>query len=91
MRSAIMLLTLTLLYGCASNQPSEAEFVTRIGVIVGKEVVDLEAGGTETRTSTVAYRWEPPAVAGLRLAWDSCCHRHRAVRMKIHRCAIASS
>lgn len=52
MRSAIMLLTLALLYGCASNQPSESEFVTRIGVIVGKEVVDLEAGGNETRTST---------------------------------------
>ena len=52
MRSAIMLLTLALLYGCASSQPSESEFVTRIGVIVGKEVVDLEAGGNETRTST---------------------------------------
>ena len=52
MRSAIMLLTLALLYGCASNQPSESEFVTRIGVIVGKEVVDLEAGSTQNRTST---------------------------------------
>jgi len=47
-----MLLTLTLLYGCASGKPSEDEFVTRIGVIVGKEVVDLEAGSTESRTST---------------------------------------
>ncbi|MCP4331476.1 MAG: hypothetical protein GY785_02380 [Gammaproteobacteria bacterium] len=52
MRSTIMLLTLTLLYGCASSQPSETEFVTRIGIIVGKEVVDLEAGGTDTRTNT---------------------------------------
>ena len=52
MRSAIVLLILALLYGCASSQPSEEEFVTRIGVIVGKEVVDLEAGGTGTRTST---------------------------------------
>ena len=52
MRSAIMLLTLSLLYGCASNQPSETEFVTRIGVIVGKEVVDLEAGNSNARTST---------------------------------------
>jgi len=47
-----MLLTLTLLYGCATSQPPEAEFVTRIGVIVGKEVVDLEAGSTDTRTNT---------------------------------------
>jgi hypothetical protein len=47
-----MLLTLALLCGCTSKQPAESEFVTRIGVIVGKEVVDLEAGGTETRTST---------------------------------------
>ena len=52
MRSAIMLLTLALLYGCATSQPSEAEFVTRIGVIIGKEVVDVEAGGTNTRTNT---------------------------------------
>jgi len=49
MRSAIMLLTLALLYGCATSKPSESEFVTRIGVIVGKEVVDLEAGGNDTR------------------------------------------
>lgn len=52
MRSAVMLLTLALLYGCATSKPSESEFVTRIGVIVGKEVVDLETGGNETRTST---------------------------------------
>ena len=52
MRSAIMLLTLALLYGCASSQPSESELVTRIGVIVGKEVVDLEAGSTQNRTTT---------------------------------------
>ena len=52
MRSAIMLLTLALLWGCASKQPAESEFVTRIGVIVGKEVVDLEVGSTESRTST---------------------------------------
>jgi len=52
MRSAIMLLTLALLYGCASSQPSESELVTRIGVIVGKEVVDLEAGNSNARTST---------------------------------------
>jgi len=49
MRSAIMLLTLALLYGCATSKPSESEFVTRIGVIVGKEVVDLEAGSNDTR------------------------------------------
>jgi len=47
-----MLLTLALMCGCASKQPSESDFVTRIGVIVGKEVVDLEAGSTDTRTST---------------------------------------
>ena len=52
MRSAIMLLTLAFLYGCATSQPSEADFVTRIGVIVAKEVVDLEAGNSNTRTNT---------------------------------------
>ena len=52
MRFTIMLLILAFLYGCASRQASEAEFVTRIGVIVGKEVVDLEAGSSETRTRT---------------------------------------
>ncbi len=51
MRFAIVLLTLAVLHGCASKQPDETDFVTRIGVIVGKEVVDLEAGG-ERRTST---------------------------------------
>jgi len=52
MRSAIMLLTLALLWGCAAKQPAETELVTRIGVIVGKEVVDLEAGSSESRTSS---------------------------------------
>jgi hypothetical protein len=52
MRPAIMLLTLALLYGCATSKPSEADFVTRIGVIVAKEVVDLEAGNSNTRTNT---------------------------------------
>ncbi len=52
MRFTIMLLTLAFLWGCASKQPSEAEFVTRIGVIVGKEVVDPESGGNETRVNS---------------------------------------
>jgi hypothetical protein len=52
MRFAIALLTLAVLYGCTSKQPAESDFVTRIGVIVGKEVVELEAGSTERRTNT---------------------------------------
>lgn len=50
MRSAIVL-TLALLVGCTSKQPSQAEFVTRLGVIVGKEVVELESG-SERRVNT---------------------------------------
>ncbi len=54
MRFLIILLTLSLLGACAASNPvpDEAEYVTRIGVIVGKEVVDLEGGSTDTRTSS---------------------------------------
>ena len=54
MRSTIMLLTLALLYGCAANSAAEndTEFVTRIGVIKGKEVVDPENAGSDKQTNT---------------------------------------
>jgi hypothetical protein len=40
LRSAILLLTLMLLGGCATSKPAEDEFVTRVGVINGKDVID---------------------------------------------------
>ena len=54
MRSTIMLLTLALLYGCAANSAAEndTQFVTRIGVIKGKEVVDPENAGSDKQVST---------------------------------------
>jgi len=54
MRSVLMLLTLALLYGCASNKPAEndAEFITRIGVIKGKDVIDPETAASDRRVNT---------------------------------------
>ena len=48
----MMLLTLALLYGCAANSAAEndTEFVNRIGVIKGKEVVDPENAGSDKQT-----------------------------------------
>ena len=53
MRYPLLLLTLVLLYGCAASKPSEDEFVTRIGVITAKQVIDPEQaqGGSRTNTS----------------------------------------
>ena len=57
MRSTIMLLTLALLYGCAANSAAEndTEFVTRIGVIKGKEVVDPENPGSDKQVNTSVH------------------------------------
>ena len=57
MRSTIMLLALALLYGCAASSPAEndAEFVTRIGVIKGKQVVDPEYSGGDKQTNTSVH------------------------------------
>jgi len=54
MRSILMLLSLALLYGCAGNNPAEndAEFITRIGVIKGKDVVDPETAASDRRVNT---------------------------------------
>ena len=57
MRSAILLLLVMfwvmLLGGCAASKPAEDEFVTRFGVIKGKEVVDSEqAQSSNTHVST---------------------------------------
>ena len=52
MRPAIMLATLVLLAACATKNTPEQEFVTRIGVITGKEVVEIEGTGSESRVST---------------------------------------
>jgi len=54
MRSTIMLLTLALLYGCAANSAAEndTEFVTRIGVIKGKQVIDPENAGSDKQVNT---------------------------------------
>jgi hypothetical protein len=57
MRSTIMLLTLALLYGCAARSPTEneAEFVTRIGVIKGKQVIDPENAGSDKQVNTSVH------------------------------------
>jgi hypothetical protein len=53
LRFAILLLTLMLLGGCAASKPAENEFVTRVGVIKGKEVVDPEqAQSSNTHVSS---------------------------------------
>jgi len=57
MRSTIILLTLALLTGCAASSPTEndTEFVTRIGVIKGKQVIDPENAGGDKQTSTSVH------------------------------------
>ena len=57
MRSTIMLLMLALLTGCASSSATEndAEFVTRIGVIMGKQVIDPENPGGDKQTNTSVH------------------------------------
>ena len=57
MRSTIMLLTLALLYGCATSRATEndPEFVTRIGVIKGKQVIDPENAGNVKQTNTSVH------------------------------------
>lgn len=52
MRPVILLLTLILLQGCAASKPAEDEFVTRIGVIRGKDVIDSGQGRSNSRVST---------------------------------------
>ena len=54
MRFLIILSALTLLGGCAASNtaPDETEFITRIGVIASKEVIELEEGSSESRTSS---------------------------------------
>jgi hypothetical protein len=52
MRTAIMLLTLALLWGCATSKPTEDELLTHVGVIHSKEVVDPEELRSEERVST---------------------------------------
>jgi len=57
MRSTIILLTLALLTGCAASSATEndTEFVTRIGVIKGKQVIDPENVGGDKQTSTSVH------------------------------------
>ncbi len=57
MRSTIMLLTLALLTGCAASRATEndTEFVTRIGVIKGKQVIDPETVGSVKQTNTSVH------------------------------------
>jgi len=55
MRSSLLLLILLLLSGCAASKPSEDEFVSRIGVITAKQVIDPEqAQGSRRNTSVSA-------------------------------------
>ncbi|MCG6891622.1 MAG: hypothetical protein LJE92_18725 [Gammaproteobacteria bacterium] len=57
MRSILMLLTLALLYGCASNKPAEddTQFITRIGVIKSKDVVELENASGDKKVNTSVH------------------------------------
>jgi hypothetical protein len=52
-----MLLTLALLYGCASSTPTEddTQFVTRIGVIKGKDVIDPENAAGDKKVNTSVH------------------------------------
>lgn len=54
MRVFAILLSLVLASACATGKPSsdQAELVTRIGVITGKDVVEPEEGGSDSRIST---------------------------------------
>ena len=54
MRVQAMLLSLALLTACAASNPAEdeAEFVTHIGVITAREVVEIENTGSESKVST---------------------------------------
>ena len=57
MRLTIMLLTLGMLYACAASSPTEsdAEFVTRTGVIKSKQVIDPETSASDKQTSTSVH------------------------------------
>ncbi len=57
MRATIILLTLALLTGCTAISPTEndTEFITRIGVIKGKQVIDPENAGGDKQTSTSVH------------------------------------
>ena len=53
MRILALLLSLVLMSACATGKPeAEQEFVTRVGVITGKEVVELDQVKSESRVST---------------------------------------
>lgn len=54
MRSIMMLLALTLMFGCAGNKPAEndVETIIRIGVIKGKNVVDAETAARDRKVNT---------------------------------------
>ena len=52
MRAVTFLLTLLMLAGCAASQPSEDDYLTRIGFITVKEVVDPEASGAKRNVTT---------------------------------------
>ena len=53
MRIPVILLSLALLTACATGQPDQDdEFITRIGTITGKEVVELDQAKSQSRVST---------------------------------------
>jgi hypothetical protein len=56
MRVVAILLSLALMSACVAGKPAPdgVEFVTRIGVITGKEVVEPEEAGIESEVSTGA-------------------------------------
>jgi hypothetical protein len=52
MRSAIILFTVALLCACATSKPTDEDYVTRVGVIKSREVVDLEQARSKSRVNT---------------------------------------
>ena len=52
MRSTIFLLSLMLLFGCAAKKPAEDDYVTRVGVVKSKAVVDPEQARSQGRVNT---------------------------------------
>jgi len=57
MRSAIVLMILALLIGCASGNPTadQSEIITHIGVIKSKEVIEPENAGSGRQTNTSVH------------------------------------
>ena len=52
MRTLPLIVASLLIAGCATNKPAPEDYLTRVGSIVGKEVIEPEGGSTQRRTNT---------------------------------------